>query len=229
MDDLERETKHAAAEIGMGNGEIAGRQPRRQRQPQPPDLQGVTDAAKYQRFVLDRDAQRHADAAADIFLEPGWALETFCGVNYLRKSVAARADAGPDLAAARGILGHRDHHRDAGLGTGRQRSADQTRQLRQPKAQGRKARLLDLADIDDGLTVGETLGEAPPDRQRQAAPLLVGQQVVKAAIVEQDGVGGRREVKPWYSCGRHRTLLYLAPIAGPVFLGPIWIFPSAGN
>ena len=29
MDDLERETKHAAADIGMGDGEIAGRQPRR--------------------------------------------------------------------------------------------------------------------------------------------------------------------------------------------------------
>src|SRR5882724_3641127 len=105
MDDLERETKHAAAEIGMGDGEIAGRQPRRQRQPQPPDLQGVACAAKYQSFVLDRDAQRHADAAADIFLEPGRACETLCGVNDLRKAMAARADAGPDLAAAGSIFG----------------------------------------------------------------------------------------------------------------------------
>jgi len=68
MDDLEREAERAAAKIGMGHGEIAGCEPRRQRQPQPPDLQEIADAAEHQRLALDRYPQRHADAVADIFL-----------------------------------------------------------------------------------------------------------------------------------------------------------------
>jgi len=55
---------------------------------------------------------------------------------------------------------------------------------------GEKLAYLDGTDIDDGLAVGKTLGKAPPDRQRQPAPFLVGQEVVEAAIVEQDGVRG---------------------------------------
>ena len=197
MNDLQREAERAAAEIGMGHGEIAGREPHRQRQSQRPDLQGIADAAKHQRFVLDRDTQRHADAVADIFFEPGRPGEAFRGMDHLRKAVAARADAGPDLAAARRILGHRHDHRDTGLGAGRQRPADDARKLRQPPAGAAKTRLLDRADIDDGLAIGKTLGEAPPDRQRQPAPLLVGQQIVEAAVVEQDGVRGGRCGKPW--------------------------------
>src|SRR5205814_6493809 len=123
--------------------------------------------------------------------------ETFRGVNDLRKTVAARADAGPDLAAARRILGHRYDHRNTGLGTRRQRPADQARELRQPPAGAAKTRLLHRADIDHGLAIGETLRKTPPDRQRQPAPLLVGQQIVEAAVVEQDGVRGRRYWKPW--------------------------------
>ena len=71
------------------------------------------------------------------------------------------------------------------------------RELRQPPAGAAEARLLDRADIDDGLAVGEALGEAPPDRQRQPAPRLVGQQIVEAAVVEQDSVRGGRCGKPW--------------------------------
>src|SRR5256884_9638415 len=104
MNDVLREAERAAAEIGMGYGEIAGRQPHGQRQSERPDLQGIADAAKHQGFVLDRYKQRHADAVADIFFEPGRPGETFRRVNDLRKTVAARADAGPDLAAARRIL-----------------------------------------------------------------------------------------------------------------------------
>src|SRR6185503_18658826 len=97
-----------------------------------------------------------------------------------------------------------------------QRPADDPCKLRQPPADAAEARLLDRADIDDGLSIGKTLGEAPPDRQRQTAPLLVGQQIVEAAVVEQDGVRGGRFGKPWYSSGRHHTLL-LCPSALPGF------------
>src|SRR5215203_998756 len=72
-----------------------------------------------------------------------------------------------------------------------------TRKLSQPPAGAAETHLLDGADIDHGLAIGKTLGEAPPDRQRQTAPLLIGQQIVEAAVVEQDGVRGRRCGKPW--------------------------------
>src|SRR5215204_697095 len=159
MNDLEREAEYAAAEIGMGHREIAGREPWRQRQSQRSDLQGIADAAKHQRFVLNRYSQRHADAVADIFFEPGRPGKALGGMDDLRKAVAARADAGPYLAAARRILGHRHDHRDTGLGARRQRPADDPRELRQPPAGAAETRLLHRADIDDGLAIGEALGE----------------------------------------------------------------------
>jgi len=66
MNHLEREAERAAAEIGMGHGKIAGREPGRQRQSQPSDPQGVTDAAKHQGFVLDRYPQRHPHVRAQM-------------------------------------------------------------------------------------------------------------------------------------------------------------------
>src|SRR6266478_5839032 len=159
MDEIERETEFTAAEIRMGHGEIAGREPLRQRQSQPPDLKGITGAVKLQRLFRDANAQRHADAEPDIFLKARRPCEAFCGMNDLRKAVLARADAGPDLAAAHSILGDRDDHGNAGLGAGRQRPADHPRGLRKPPTDPTEARLVDLADIDDGLAVFETLRE----------------------------------------------------------------------
>src|SRR3982075_4045919 len=153
MNDLERETERSPAEIGMGDGEIARRQPWRQRQPPWSDLKRVIDAAKHQRLALDEYSKRHADAVADIFLETGRSGEAFRGVDDLRKSAGTRADAGPDLAAARGILRHRHDHRHAGFGSGRQRPTDQACKLRQPPADPAEAGLVDFADIDDGFAV----------------------------------------------------------------------------
>src|SRR5882724_13276808 len=121
MNDLERETERSPAEIGMGDGEIARRQPWRQRQSPWSDLKRVMDAAKHQRFAFNEYPQRHADAVADIFLKTGRPGEAFRGVDDLRKSAFAGADPGPDLAAARGILRHRHDHRDASFAPGRQR------------------------------------------------------------------------------------------------------------
>jgi hypothetical protein len=155
MDDLERETESAAAEIGMSNREVAGRQLFRQRQPEATDPQRVARAAKAQRLIRNRYKQRHGDAEADILLKAGRTGKALGGVDHLRKTIPARADAGPDLAAARGIFGHRDDDRDAGLGTGRQRPADQASDLRYPPADRAEARVVDLADIDDRLAFAE--------------------------------------------------------------------------
>src|SRR3989442_8073155 len=141
MNDLQHEAERAAAEMGMGHREIAGREPPWQRQPERPDLERIADTAEYQRLVLDGDTQRHADAVADIFFEASRAGKALGGMDHLRKAVAARADTGPDLAAARRILGHRHDHRDAGLGARRQRPADQARKLRQPPAGAAETRL----------------------------------------------------------------------------------------
>ena len=89
----------------------------------------VAVAAEHQRAVPDRDRQRHADAVADIFLEPGPAGEPLGGMDHLRKAVAARVETGPDLAAGRGILGHGHDDRHPGIARGRQRPADQARGL----------------------------------------------------------------------------------------------------
>ena len=81
--------------------------------------------------------ERHADAVADIFLEPGRPGEALGGMHDLRKAVAARIDAGPDLAAARLVLGHRHDARNVRAARGRQRPADQPQRLRQqPAADG---------------------------------------------------------------------------------------------
>src|SRR3984957_18736040 len=156
MDDLERETERAAAEIGMSYREVAGRQRFRQRQPEAAELQRVARAAKAQRLVRNRYEQRHADAEADIFLKTARTGKTLGGVDHLRKAIPAGADAGPDLAAARGIFGHRDDDGDAGLTAGRQRSADHARDLRYPPADGAEADVVDLADIDHRLAFAET-------------------------------------------------------------------------
>src|ERR1700722_12333116 len=148
MDDLERETERAAAEIGMSHSEVAGRQPFRQRQPEAPELQRVARAAKAQRLVFNRYQQRHADAEADIFLETGRTGKTLGRVDHLRKASPARADTGPDLAAARATSVPRDDERNASLPTGRQRPADHARELRHPPADRAEADIIDLTDID---------------------------------------------------------------------------------
>src|SRR5215475_11859562 len=132
MDDLEREAERAAAEVGVADRERTGREPFRNWPAKPPEPEEIAGAAEVQPFMLDRQAQRHADAEADIFLEARRARESLGGVNDLRKAVAARADARPDLAAPCGVLGHRHDHGHAGLGAGRQRPADQARELREP-------------------------------------------------------------------------------------------------
>ena len=141
-------------------------------------------------------------------------------MDDLRKAVAARADAGPDLAAARRILRHRHDHRDAGLGAGRQRPADQARGCASHQPVAAEAGLVDLADIDDGLAVGEALGKAPPDRERQPAPILVGQQRAEAVVVEQDVS----------KTGDAGSLDILADaIARSSLPRPIWLSPPAGS
>src|ERR1700738_238249 len=69
MNDIEREAKFARAEIGMGDRQIAGCEECRQPQRATPGLQKVARAAEQQGCSVDEDAQRHADAASNIFLK----------------------------------------------------------------------------------------------------------------------------------------------------------------
>jgi hypothetical protein len=135
VSDIKGEAKGALAEIAMRHREIAGCQPLWQRQPEASELDAIAGAAKFQRLVHDGDPQRHRDAEADIFLEPGRPLKTLGGVDDLRKAAFARADARPGLAAAVRILGDRHDHGHADVAAGWQRPADQARGLCEPPAE----------------------------------------------------------------------------------------------
>src|ERR1700757_4746277 len=132
MHEVKRETEGAVAEVGMAHRQPTRRKPLRKRPAQRSDADEIAGRAKHQRFMLDRQAQAHAEAEADIFLKSAWTRKTLGGMNDLRKSVAARANARPDLAAARGVLRHSHNDRDARSRSRRKRSADDARELREP-------------------------------------------------------------------------------------------------
>jgi hypothetical protein len=147
-----------------------------------PNLHKVTRAAELQGPAIDKHPQRHADAEPDIFLQTRRSRETLRGVDDLGKSVAAPINASPDLATGRSIFGYRDNAWDIGVTTSRQRAPDQSRQLRQPPSDPAEPDLDDLADINGGLAIRQTLREPPPGGQRQPPPVLVGQQGAKSEI-----------------------------------------------
>src|SRR5271154_4367161 len=105
MDGFEGEAERAAAEIDMADSQRAGREPLGQLQARASDSEEIAGAAEQQGFALDREAQRHTDAEPDIFLQPRGAGKALGGMNDLRKSVALRANPGPDLTAACCIFG----------------------------------------------------------------------------------------------------------------------------
>src|SRR5581483_5161830 len=121
MSDLEREAEFSTAEIGMAHRQRTRRESLRKQQPQPAQAQEISGAAEEQRLMLDRQAQRHADAAADILFEPRLSGKALGRMNDLWKAIAAGANAGPHLATAQRIFRHRHDHRHAGLGAGRKR------------------------------------------------------------------------------------------------------------
>src|ERR1700691_4965704 len=100
MDDLKGEAESISAEIGMSDGQVAGRQPVRQRRAQRSQLQRIARAFEHQRVVGDRNSQGHGDAKSDMLLQTRRAAKALHGVNNLRETVATRVDAGPDLATA---------------------------------------------------------------------------------------------------------------------------------
>src|SRR5438477_3874813 len=98
MDDLEREAELAVGQFGVGDGEIAGREPFRQRQAAAENLDEIVLVAEDQRPFPHIDRERHADTAADIFLEPGRSGKTLCGMDDLRKTCPPGIEPRPDLA-----------------------------------------------------------------------------------------------------------------------------------
>src|SRR5262245_1183011 len=106
MRDLQREHEAAIAQFRMRDAYGARARPGGPAQPPAPHLDEIARAAEAQGAVLDADLQIHSDAAADVLLETSRAGKTFRRMDDLRESVAARVEAGPDLAAGRHVLRH---------------------------------------------------------------------------------------------------------------------------
>src|SRR5215469_15554278 len=149
VDEIEREREGAVVACTVCDREVPRAQPRRPCDAPAEQLDEIAGAAEDERARLDMHAEGHADAVADIFLEPGRAGETLGRMNDLREAGAARVKARPVLAAAAAILGDGDDRRDVAVAPERQRSADQARRLRQAPAGAAHARLADAAHIDD--------------------------------------------------------------------------------
>src|SRR6201987_2809393 len=144
MDKVKGEAKVALAEIAMCHGEIAGRKPLRQRQPQTTELERIEGAGKAHRLVHHRYGQRHADAEADIFLKACGTCGTLAGMDRLRKAGSAPRDAGPGLATGGRVPRHADGYRRAPLIRQRQRTADGAHSLCEPPARPAAMNLFDL-------------------------------------------------------------------------------------
>src|SRR6201988_5512151 len=82
VNDVELEQEAAVAELGVRYAQAPGRRPSGQPQAKAAELQEVVRGAEDQRGVLDMDRQRHADAAADVFLKPGRAGEALRRMHH---------------------------------------------------------------------------------------------------------------------------------------------------
>src|SRR4051794_2989022 len=149
-------------------------------------------AEEVERLVLHKGGERDAEAAADIFLEPRRPGEALRAVDHLREAAAAAVEPGPELAAARLILGDGDDSGDEGLARQRQRTADQPRKLRQRAPAPAHPALDDLPGIDDAAARAEVPAEARPNRFRQPRPSLLADEGAETQVAEF----GRRDGGP---------------------------------
>src|SRR5262245_65813086 len=99
MEDLQREAEFSVGKLGVSDVERAGSEPGRKEQAPTEQLEEIVLAAEDQCAFAGIDRQRHADAAADIFLKASRTGEALARMDDLRKSLSARIEAGPVLAA----------------------------------------------------------------------------------------------------------------------------------
>src|SRR5262245_23031646 len=187
MEDLQRETELAVGQIGMGDVERARAEPRRQAPAPAEELEEIVLAAEDQRAFAGIDPERHADAIADIFLETGRTGEALGRMDDLREALGAGVKSRPDVAAHPFRHGHDAGDPDVrgmGIARDRQRSADETRGLRQQPAGPAHPGVEDFARVDHGASTGEALAEAAADRERQRGPVLVAHQRAEADIAQ---------------------------------------------
>src|SRR5688572_8690588 len=120
----------------------------------------ITRAADDQCAVVDVNRQRHADAGADAFLEPGWAVEALHRANDLWQPAGLMIETRPALRLGLEILG--DEHRGWGMRKGpeRKRCAERARKLRTQPAEYAQPGGGDLADEHRGFVRGEHAFEA---------------------------------------------------------------------
>src|SRR5262249_50033603 len=148
-------------------------------------LQEIVMAAEDQRSLFDANRERHSDAISDVFFEARRPAEPLGRMNDLREAVSARVEPCPDLSAGCHVFGDGDDARNMRIAAGWKWPPDQPYGLRQPMAEQAHARLQDLADIDDRVSVGEPLAETVADRRRKFGPGLIRKQRAKAQISER--------------------------------------------
>src|SRR5262245_31665914 len=107
MEDLQREAEFRVGKLGVSDVERARSEPGRQEQAPTEQLEEIVLAAEDQCAFAGIDRQRHADAAADIFLKASRTGEALARIDDLRKSLSAPIEAGPVLAATYRGLPHR--------------------------------------------------------------------------------------------------------------------------
>ena len=85
MDELQREDETPCVDLGVRDRQIPGTKPAGQAYAQAAEVDEVTVAPEDQRTPGRTNLQRHADAAANVFLEPRRPAEALAGMDHLRK------------------------------------------------------------------------------------------------------------------------------------------------
>src|SRR5262245_22656477 len=125
VNNVELEQKAAVAELGVRNGECAGRRPCGQPQAKAAELHEIVRGTEDKGSRFDMDRERHADAKADVLLEPGRTREALRRMDDLRKAAPARIEPRPVLPVRRHVFGDGDDARNMRIARERQRAADQ--------------------------------------------------------------------------------------------------------
>ena len=199
---IEREAERAVAELGVGDGERARRQPARQR-----ERSGRTRAGNSRRCGRSAPRPRRATVSAMPTPKPTYSsrpvgpAKRLAGMDDLRKAAAARIEPRPDLAAARGVLGDGDDGSAAADLAARSAAARRSAAPPAPATSRRGC----IARLDRprrhrrrSSPPARRLREAPPDRERQAAPVL-RRTTARGSADRRDSLivgAGRRRWKP---------------------------------
>src|SRR5579862_1394302 len=191
MGDVEGEGEPAPAELGMRDRQRAGCEDAGQGNAQAAEAQEIAHASEHERVVLDADAERHADPAADMLLQAGGPGEELRRMDDLRPRLATRIEPRPVLPAAARVFRHGDDACGTFAHVARERLTDQLGEEGQDAAREARADLGDAALVDGHLARRHALGEARAHGLRQFGPLRVGEKRAEPQIAERFACLGR--------------------------------------